>query len=776
MPLMPLIKLIFTSLLLALNANANADSGNNNITLDTIDIYTSTPLPSIGLPRDMVPATIQIVDQKDIAKQSGVSVADYMLNNLQGVTVNEIAGNPFQIELNYHGYNATPVAGNPQGLSVYVDGVRVNEPFSNTVMWDLIPSFSIDRMQMIGGSNPVFGLNTLGGALSMQTKSGQTFDKTAVDISAGSWGRKVSLIETGGISRDGKFDYYFGYEHFSEDGWRDFSPTHVNQLFGQVGWETDTSRYEVNYTGAHNLMIGNGLTPTGLLGTDRTGIHTLEDETINDFGKLVLTATNLIDDMTMLSSNAYYIRSDRRTFNGDLNDDFCSTSMGNSDECSTESLAAFDVDGTQNLNEGVLNRTKTKQDAYGANFQVTFDNDFKERRNQLIVGSGIEYSVIRFRQSGQEIATLEASGFFGGATDDEEQSTGLTGKTKTFGLFATNTHSLSDTLSINTAARYNSIQVDNMDTFNAPGAAASLTGKHDFERINPSIGLTFHPTKNYTTYASYSQSSRAPTSIELGCANPDQPCNLPTQMADDPPLNQVVAKTIELGARGRLPNGVSWNATIYDASNYDDILFVNASSASGAGYFTNVSKTTRQGVDLGLAFNTNKGSMNINYGYLLARYGSEINLPNEVNSSASSDLISVKKGDYLPNIPKHHLKIRSDYQFKSGFNIGATISAFTKSYMMGNENQEHDSSGGLQGEIPGYVTLNMDSEYNYNNGWKVYVKAINVLDQSYYTGGRLAESSVQTSDRLHNGDEGDSVASLIPGSPQAAWIGLRHEF
>jgi outer membrane receptor protein involved in Fe transport len=96
--------------------------------------------------------------------------------------------------------------------------------------------------------------------------------------------------------------------------------------------------------------------------------------------------------------------------------------------------------------------------------------------------------------------------------------------------------------------------------------------------------------------------------------------------------------------------------------------------------------------------------------------------------------------------------------------------------MMGNENQGHDSSQGLQGEIPGYATLNMDSEYNFNDGWKLYVKAINVLDQSYYTGGRLAESSVQTSDRLHNGDEGDSVASLIPGSPQAAWIGLRHEF
>ena len=749
-----------------------------SITLDKIDVYTTTPLPSIGLPMDMVPANIQIVNQKDISEQSGVSIADYIVNNLQGVTVNEIAGNPYQLEINYHGYNATPIAGNPQGLSVYVDGVRVNEPFSNTVMWDLIPSFSVDKMQMIGGSNPVFGLNTLGGSVSMQTKSGRTFNKSAIDISAGAWGRKSSLLESGGVSKDGKFDYYLGYEHFSEDGWRDFSPTHVNQLFSKVGWDTEKARYELSYTGAHNLMIGNGLTPKELLGDDRTGIHTLEDETDNNFGKWVLTSTHFIDNMTMLSSNAYYIRSDRTTFNGDLNDDFCSTDMGDDDECSTESLTAFDADGTQNLNEGVFNRTITKQDAYGANAQITLDHDYKQRKNQLVIGSGIEYSLIRFKQSGQEVATLDASGFFTGARDDEEQSTGLTGKTKTFGIFATNTHSLSDQLSINTAARYNFIQVDNHDNFNAPGGDTSLTGKHHYERLNPSIGITFHPTKNYTTYASYNQSSRAPTSIELGCANPDQPCNLPTQMADDPPLEQVVAKTIEFGARGRLSNGVKWNASIYDATNHDDILFVNSSSASGAGYFTNVSKTTRQGVDLGLAFDINKASMNINYGFLLARYGSEINLPNEVNSSASSDLISVKKGDYLPNIPKHHLKIRSDYKVSPRFKVGATVSAYTKSYMMGNENQEHDSStgSGLQGETPGYALLNMDSEYNFKDGWSLYVKAINVLDQAYYTGGRLAESSVQTSDRLHSGDEAEGVASLIPGSPQAAWIGLRHEF
>ena len=156
---------------------------------------------------------------------------------VEGILLSIFQLDSIQIELNYHGYNATPIAGNPQGLSVYVDGVRVNEPFSNSVMWDLIPSFSIDQMQMVGGSNPIFGLNTLGGALSIQTKSGQTFNKTAVDISTGSWGRKVSLIETGGVSKDKKFDYYLGYEHFSEDGWRDAGASRK----GETSWKRKAS-------------------------------------------------------------------------------------------------------------------------------------------------------------------------------------------------------------------------------------------------------------------------------------------------------------------------------------------------------------------------------------------------------------------------------------------------------------------------------------------------------------------------------------------------------
>jgi len=747
-------------------------SAKDAITTGTIDVYSTSPLPSIGLPKNMVPANIQTISSEELNKQSGVTVADFMVNNLQGVTVNEIGGNPFQLELNFRGYNATPISGNPQGLSVYIDGIRANQPFSNTVLWDLVPNFAIDNMQMVAGSNPVYGLNTLGGAMSMQTKSGQNFQGKSIDVSAGSWARSSNLVEIGGLVSDSNMDYYLGYEHFNENGWRKFSPSHVNQLFGKLGFESEMSRFELTYTGAHNLLIGNGLTPKDLLGSERDGIHTLEDETKNEYSQLALNMSHFFNEETMMAGNVYYKRSDQATFNGDLNDEFCDEDTHDETEC-TAAQQALSQSDAENLNEGVFNQTNTLQDVFGLNLQTTFDQDWRGRRNQLVAGFSADYSQIKFKQTGQEVASLSSNGFFHGALGDIEQSSGLTGKTKTYGAFVSNTHSLKNNFNINTALRYNHVQVDNRDTFNGPDSGASLTGKHHFERFNPSVGITFQPNEILSTYASYSESSRAPTSIELGCANPDQPCNLPTQMADDPPLHQVVAKTFEGGISGRVTKDTSWNMSIYHATNNNDILFVYADASNGMGYFTNVEETTRKGLDVGVSTKFDKLALSINYGFVMAQYGSNFTLVSEVNSSASSDSIQVSDGDYLPNIPKHHLKIRADYEINPRWNLGATLTGFTESYMMGNENQQHDSSGGLQGEIPGYAIINLDSQYSFRKDWRVHAKFINIFDQEYVTGGRLAETRVQT-DRSF-GDE-RNVASLIPGAPRAGWIGLSKSF
>ena len=748
-----------------------------SVKIDSIEVYSPTALPSIGLPVNDVPYAVQTVTGEEIREQPGVSIADYMVNNLEGVTVNEVGGNPYQLEINYRGYNATPIMGNPQGLSIYVDGVRQNMPFSNNVLWDTIPDFAIDDMQLVGGSNPVYGLNTLGGSLSLQTKSGRTFDKNAIEGSTGSWGRNTGLIESGGVSEDNKYDYYAGYSYFQEDGWRKPSPSEVQQGFAKLGYEDEDTRIDLSYTGAHNSLVGNGMVPKYLLGDDLEGVHTLIDKTRSQYNQVQLAGTEFLSDTLMASGNIYWRNLDQSTYNGDLNDEYCEE-----DDVGEEEGEGCDTLADVNENEGVINRSTTKSDAYGVNGQLTFDEDLLDRRNQFIFGAAFEYSKVNFEQSSQDIATLDPSGFFSGATAEKEQTSGLTGKTYTTSIFATNNHALNDQWSINTAARYNYVDIRNEDTLNGEGGATSLTGDHDFDRLNPSVGLTYTPTDTLSTYASYNEANRAPTSIELGCANPDNPCTLPTQMADDPPLEQVVAKTFEAGARGRftsfLNSNTSWNISGYSATNHDDILFIYTEANTTAGYFDNVEETTRKGIDVGLSTAFETWTISMNYNYVKAQYGTDLTLVSENNSSANDGAIQVEDGDYLPNIPKHSFKLRTVYKPDPAWHLGATMTAFSSSYMMGNENQENDSSvNGLQSEVPGYAVVNLDSEYKFSNmlaGWRIYAKVTNLFDNKYYTGGRIAESRVNA-DRSFSEEE-IATASLVGGAPRAGWVGLRYEF
>ena len=748
-----------------------------SVKIDSIEVYSPTALPSIGLPVNDVPYAVQTVTGEEIREQPGVSIADYMVNNLEGVTVNEVGGNPYQLEINYRGYNATPIMGNPQGLSIYVDGVRQNMPFSNNVLWDTIPDFAIDDMQLVGGSNPVYGLNTLGGSLSLQTKSGRTFDKNAIEGSTGSWGRNTGLIESGGVSEDNKYDYYAGYSYFQEDGWRKPSPSEVQQGFAKLGYEDEDTRIDLSYTGAHNSLVGNGMVPKYLLGDDLEGVHTLIDKTRSQYNQVQLAGTEFLSDTLMASGNIYWRNLDQSTYNGDLNDEYCEE-----DDVGEEEGEGCDTLADVNENEGVINRSTTKSDAYGVNGQLTFDEDLLDRRNQFIFGAAFEYSKVNFEQSSQDIATLDPSGFFSGATGEKEQTSGLTGKTYTTSIFATNNHALNDQWSINTAARYNYVDIRNEDTLNGEGGATSLTGDHDFDRLNPSVGLTYTPTDTLSTYASYNEANRAPTSIELGCANPDNPCTLPTQMADDPPLEQVVAKTFEAGARGRfasfLNSSTSWNISGYSATNHDDILFIYTEANTTAGYFDNVEETTRKGIDVGLSTAFETWTISMNYNYVKAQYGTDLTLVSENNSSADDGAIQVEDGDYLPNIPKHSFKLRTVYKPDPAWHLGATMTAFSSSYMMGNENQENDSSvNGLQSEVPGYAVVNLDSEYKFSNmldGWRIYAKVTNLFDNKYYTGGRIAESRVNA-DRSFSEEE-IATASLVGGAPRAGWVGLRYEF
>ena len=784
------MKLKLSAIVALALASSTSLGAAEKMTTGIINVISATPLPSIGLPLDIIPANIQVIKRDDLKNQVGVTIADFANNNLQGVSIQETQGNPFQPDVTFRGYAASPLDGNPQGLSVFLDGVRVNEPFGDSVRWDLIPSFAIQGMQLIPGSNPLYGLNTLGGAIALQTKSGRTNQGGALEASGGSWRRKNVSAEYGGVSKDGSVDYYLGANYFDEDGWRKYSPTTVKQTFGKLGWQNESTKIDLSYLNVNNDLIGNGLVPQSLISSEgREAIYTRPDQTRNFLNQFTLNGSHWLNNDVMLSANSYYRRSNRNTLNGDLNDAY------NPDES-----CDLDLDGCQ----GVNNRTRTRSNNYGIQGQLSFNQKLFDKKNQFIVGVGYDRSIQRYNQTVEGAELFDVTRLPINIEQPVSQTTSFKGKTETFSLLATDTLSLSDLVHITGSARYNRTEVNNIDFLaGTPGYGnGNAGGNHLFQRINPSLGLTLTPNQNVTMFGSYSESSRAPSAMELACSDPENPCLLPNAMAGDPPLKQVVAKTYDFGLRGKLPLDMKWSVSAYQAINHNDIQFQFANAANSAGYFANVGRTKRQGLDLGLSGVINKLTWNSSYSYIKATYDTSFDMANETNSSRVNDAIVINNGDEIPGIPKHQLKLRAQYEITPEWSFGANLVAFSSRYMHGNENNRHQANSAecqtqedgeenhqtpcAKGKIPAFAIVNLDSQYNLGSGWKIWAKAINVFDSDYYTTGRLGVNAFTAAGNAFNTqniDTDPSVASghrgaafVSPGAPRAGWLGVRYEF
>jgi iron complex outermembrane receptor protein len=144
------------------------------------------PADLTSISRDKVPSSTSVLTSADFNHESSPSFLDALNRGLPGVSLSDQTGNPFQKGLNYRGFTASPVQGTPQGIAIYQNGVRVNESWGDVVNWDFIPEKAIDRVSLFPG-NPVFGLNAIGGALSIQMKNGFTYQGAEFEVMGGSF-------------------------------------------------------------------------------------------------------------------------------------------------------------------------------------------------------------------------------------------------------------------------------------------------------------------------------------------------------------------------------------------------------------------------------------------------------------------------------------------------------------------------------------------------------------------------------------------------------------
>ncbi len=308
----------------------------------------------------------------------------------------------------------------------------------------------------------------------------------------------------------------------------------------------------------------------------------------------------------------------------------------------------------------------------------------------------------------------------------------------------------------------------------ADGDPASFSGEHRFKRFNPAIGLTYSPIKAVNTYIGYSESSRAPTAVELGCANPDQPCKLPNALAGDPPLAQVVTRTLELGVRGTAAgNAVQWNAGVFRAQNNDDLLFV-ADNQSGFGYFKNFGKIRRQGLELGFSGKLDKLNLGAQYTWLDATYQSAETVnasSNSGNDAASagtpglSGTVNIRPGDRIPLIPRQLLKVFADYEVSPALTLNAGMVAVAGALARGNENNAHQADGKYYlgpGQSAGYAVFNLGASYRVTPQWQFSAQINNVFDARYETAAQLGATGFDANGNFLARPLGGSAAAGYP--------------
>ncbi|KVV54930.1 TonB-dependent receptor [Burkholderia cepacia] len=716
------------------------------VTLPTVVVVGTTPLLGIGTPLQKVPANVQTVRAAELDAQHRATLADFFAANLQSVTISEAQGNPYQTDVNYRGFTASPLLGTPQGLSVFVDGVRVNEPFGDVVNWDILPTQAIDRMQLIPGSNPVYGRNTLGGALAITTKNGKSNPGGEAEVSGGSWGRKTAALEQGGTIGP-NLDYYATANVANDGGWADHNASRVRQAFGKLRYTDSDTTLSISAGGADNALYGTQTIPRSFL-DNRKQAYTYPDLNRNSAGYLTLSGDHFFGEHVELSGNAYYRHLRNTNISSNNNTDY--GSVGD--------------DGTVDAVQGTNAQSTIVTDSYGGSLQLTLLGKLGGMANQLIAGVAADVANSSYVASSQDAYFTDTRAAIG--VGDFEPQTRAKTRNANLGVYLSDALSLTPHWTLTVSGRYDWSKAQIGDE---SGVQPLLDGNHVFSRFNPAVGLNWNPVAGFTAYATYNEGMRSPTAIELACADPAAPCSLPNDFIADPALKPVISKTFEAGMRGRIGAATTWSAAAYRTTLTDDIQFIS-SPASAQGYFRNVGDTRRQGIELAGRTRFGPLGVGLSYSYVDATYRSSWTEHSPANSAADANgNVAVKQGDHIPGIPAHTVKLRLDYAATPRWDIGTNVTWRSGVYARGDENNQD-----VNGRIAGYVLVDLDMRYRITKRFEVFASVTNLFDKRYASFGVLGQNFFNGPNHTFDGANPVNEQFVGPGAPRGAWVGVRY--
>lgn len=808
--------------------------------VEEIQVIGTTPASAIGTDINRIPFSVKRGTSEELENRQSLDISDFMNSTMSSVSINSAQNNPLQPDVQFRGFTASPLLGLAQGLAVYQDGVRLNEPLGDTVNWDLMSESAVYSMDLLSGANPVFGLNALGGALAVTMKNGFNFEDTQFEVYTGSWNRQVANIESGGSlfsNSSGEWGYYLNLSHFEEEGWRVQSESEATNFYGSLSWRNESlSALDLIFQSGSSDLIGNGSLPVGLAAIQRDSVFTAPDITENDMDMFNLKGSHFLGNGVQLSGNVYWRENNTGSFNGDGADfELCEYSGGVQslfeeaddieDALETElgieldiicqgedsaisnfdELEAFiaqqaalagldaenfeledvvdDLSGSGILSDEAINNiSQRSQVSKGFNGQLVFMEELFGFANRLIVGVSYFAGESDFN-SVLELAELHpvtrSTLGLGTGTYFDEAETHISTNNETLSWFFNNTWDVTERLSLIVSGRYNDTDISLRDK---SGLRPELNGDHNFTRFNPAVGFTYDAGEQTNFFGSYSESNRVPTPIELACnegvftlaqqfalAEGEDPeevdfeCRLPNAFLADPPLNQVVTRSVELGLRGQWQQ-LNYQLSLFDAHNTDDIIFQTTGRSTGL--FANVDETRRTGLEVEV--NGVVGNLDWQVSYTHTRAAFEDNFmvlsPNHPKANEDGEL-AVQSGDRLPGLPESIFKLGGEYHLNEQFQIGADVIINSDQVLRGDESND-------LAKVDGYALVNLRANYQLNENFTFFARVTNLLDDDYENFGLLGEDPTEILPGLAD----DRPLFLGIGAPRGAWLGLRYRF
>jgi iron complex outermembrane receptor protein len=759
---------------------AAGDSGEHVV------VYGPVAGSDIAQRTDKVPSLVQSLGADLIAERHGDSVLASLGSAVAGVSLSDLQGNSLFQDLRFRGFEASPLQSVPQGLAVYQNGVRLNEAFGDTVNWDAIPDIAIARMD-VWSANPVFGLNALGGAVNLTMKDGFGVRGGHASLQGGSYGHGMAAVEYG--VADGDFSFYGAAEGITDGGWRLHSGSDVARLYGDAGWRRGGTELHLVASASISSLGVVGPTPIDMARARSSSVYTWPQVTQNRIAGLALNGKSRLADHWQVAGTLYARSLRQRHLDGnDSEFEECSSrsSFGGSLCLEDDGFPAPSPKTTAFRNRfvildqagapiafdagavyGTLDRTFTDTTGLGGSLQATSDMALFDHANYLTFGASLDSAAIGFRSDSRlgriqpDLAVTLSAGLAGaGSIIHTNGNLGyapvtMAATTRYWGLYALDAFDITGRLTMTAGLRFNSADIDTSDR---SGIAPELSGNHHFSRVNPVAGLTWKLADWISAFGGYSEANRAPTPLELDCADPNLPCLLEGSLVADPPLKQVVAHSGEVGLRGTaaaMAGTLDWSAGLFTTDSDNDIVSL-ASTIAGRGYFANVPLTRRRGLDVSARFAAPGWSTFFTYSYLDATYQFTGLLASPNNPAADADgNVLVTPGRHIPLNPAHQLRAGADAEVVEGLSLGADLAVTGGQYFDGDPANRN-------AKLPAFWTVNLRASYHPTPRWEVFGLVNNLFDRHDASYGTYYEA-----------DPGDDPRTITLRQPISAQLGIR---